>query len=120
MELKPVTPSKIPVGHFRLEEEKAINRVLNGKDSNRMVNSNRSSSPSSSRIPKFFGSNYMRVKVNIFNKYLRRTLISNTIQFQDKIEKTSNTKTETQAKLRAKSQDNTWSSASSQIAILSR
>ena len=47
-------------------------------------------------------------------------LISNTIQFQDKIEKTANTKTETQSKLRAKSQDNTWSSASSQIAILSR
>ena len=75
MELKPVTPSKIPVGHFRLEEEKAINRVLNGKDSNRMVNSNRSSSPSSSRIPKFFGSNYMRVKVTIFDKYIRRAHI---------------------------------------------
>merc|ERR1719232_2339803 len=34
--LKPVTPSKIPVGSFRVEEEKAINRALNGQtDSNR-------------------------------------------------------------------------------------
>jgi len=85
---------------MRLEEEKAINRVLNGKDTNRLVNSKRSSSPSpSSRIPKFFGSNYMRVK--------------------DKIEKT-NTKTETKSKLRGQSHVTTLTSAPSQIAILSR
>ena len=58
--LRPVTPSKIPVGSFRVEEEKAINRALNGhNDSNRSV-----SPPPPSRIPKFFkASNYMRVKV---------------------------------------------------------
>ena len=62
--MKPVTPSKIPVGSFRVEEEKAINRALNGHhDSNRQ--SSRASSPTPpSRIPKFSGaSNYMRVKV---------------------------------------------------------
>merc|ERR1712029_100053 len=57
--LKPVTPSKIPVGSFRVEEEKAINRALNGQtDSNRAA-----SPPPPSRIPKFFSkipsSNYM-------------------------------------------------------------
>ena len=61
--LKPVTPSKIPVGSFRVEEEKAINRALNGQqDSNRK--SSRGSSPPS-RIPKFSASsNYVRVKVS--------------------------------------------------------
>ena len=35
-DLRPVTPSKIPVGAFRVEEEKAINRALTGGlDSNR-------------------------------------------------------------------------------------
>ena len=36
-DLRPVTPSKIPVGAFRVEEEKAINRALTGgaQDSNR-------------------------------------------------------------------------------------
>ena len=58
--LKPVTPSKIPVGSFRVEEEKAITRALNGQaDSNRAA-----SPPPPSRIPKFFkASNYMKVKV---------------------------------------------------------
>ena len=59
--LKPVTPSKIPVGSFRVEEEKAINRALNGQtDSNRAA-----SPPPPSRIPKFFkpSSNYIKVKV---------------------------------------------------------
>ena len=59
--MRPVTPSKIPVGSFRVEEEKAINRALNGQnDSNRAV-----SPPPPSRIPKFFkaSSNYMKVKV---------------------------------------------------------
>ena len=62
--LKPVTPSKIPVGSFRVEEEKAINRALNGSG---QTDSNRAASPPPpSRIPKFFkpSSNYMRVKVS--------------------------------------------------------
>merc|ERR1712224_719746 len=51
--LKPVTPSKIPVGSFRVEEEKAINRALNGQhDSNRETSRAPSPSPPS-RIPKF-------------------------------------------------------------------
>ena len=61
--LKPVTPSKIPVGSFRVEEEKAINRALNGSG---QTDSNRAASPPPpSRIPKFFkpSSNYMKVKV---------------------------------------------------------
>merc|ERR1711915_105357 len=80
--LKPVTPSKIPVGSFRVEEEKAINRALTvHNDSNRAV------SPPPSRIPKFFSkipsSNYMRVK--------------------EKMEKAANEKSEAQRKLRGKS-----------------
>merc|ERR1712157_476087 len=78
--LKPVTPSKIPVGSFRVEEEKAINRALNGHH-----DSNRATSPiPPSRIPKFSGgSNYIRVK--------------------EKIEKAANEKSEAQRKLRGKS-----------------
>ena len=62
--MKPVTPSKIPVGSFRVEEEKAINRALNGHhDSNREPSRATSPSPPS-RIPKFSGgTNYLRVKV---------------------------------------------------------
>ena len=66
--LKPVTPSKIPVGSFRVEEEKAINRALNG---NGQTDSNRAASPPPpSRIPKFFkpSSNYMKVKVRVPHK----------------------------------------------------
>ncbi len=40
---RPVTPSKIPVGAWRVEEEKDINRALNGEK--------RSISPAPSRIP---------------------------------------------------------------------
>ena len=63
-----MTPSKIPVGSFRVEEEKAINRALNGHhDSNRQSNDKdrgHSPPPPPSKIPKFFkSSNYMRVKV---------------------------------------------------------
>merc|ERR1712228_905181 len=62
--LKPVTPSKIPVGSFRVEEEKAINRALNGQqDSNRQSNDKdrgHSPPPPPSKIPKFFkASNYI-------------------------------------------------------------
>lgn len=67
--LKPVTPSKIPVGSFRVEEEKAITRALNGQaDSNRAA-----SPPPPSRIPKFFkASNYMKVKVKCNHQYCNK------------------------------------------------
>ena len=71
--LKPVTPSKIPVGSFRVEEEKAINRALNGQtDSNRAA-----SPPPPSRILKFFkpSSNYIKVKVFIYYQ-VRNQLIN--------------------------------------------
>ena len=72
-DLRPVTPSKIPVGAFRVEEEKAINRALNGGPANGSMDSNRQSSERAvspappSRIPKFsskLGANYKRVQVS--------------------------------------------------------
>ena len=72
-DLKPVTPSKIPVGTFRVEEEKAINRAINGGPTNGSMDSNRQSSERAispappSRIPKFsskLGANYKRVQVS--------------------------------------------------------
>merc|ERR1711936_55207 len=44
-DLRPVTPSKIPVGSFRVEEEKAINRALSGIPLPTNVDSNRQKSP---------------------------------------------------------------------------
>ena len=62
--LKPVTPSKIPVGSFRVEEEKAINRALTGSGDSNRRSSERTVSPTPpSRIPKFFGANYKKVQV---------------------------------------------------------
>jgi len=100
--VKPMTPSKIPVGNFRLEEEKAINRALtNGSsDSNRQPMTRSSSPAPPSRIPKFFGSNYTRVK--------------------EKMEKVANEKSEAQKKLRSKSHKLSLTPASSQSAITSR
>ena len=43
--VRPITPSKIPVGSWRVEEEKDINRALNGGDKVR------SASPAPSKIP---------------------------------------------------------------------
>merc|ERR1719309_1171722 len=43
-DLRPLTPSKIPVGAFRVEEEKAINRALNASSTNGSMDSNRQSS----------------------------------------------------------------------------
>jgi len=98
--LKPVTPSKIPVGSFRVEEEKAINRALTvHNDSNRAV-----SPPPPSRIPKFFSkipsSNYMRVK--------------------EKMEKAANEKSEAQRKLRGKSHKLSLTPATSHSLIPTR
>merc|ERR1719323_203163 len=96
--LKPVTPSKIPVGSFRVEEEKAINRALNGQtDSNRAA-----SPPPPSRIPKFFkpSSNYIKVK--------------------EKMEKAANEKSEAQRKLRGKSHKLSLTPAASHSLIPTR
>jgi len=100
--VKPMTPSKIPVGNFRLEEEKAINRALtNGSNDSNRQSLTRSISPAApSRIPKFFGSNYTRVK--------------------EKMEKVANEKSEAQKKLRSKSHKLSLTPASSQSAITSR
>ena len=62
-DIRPVTPSKIPVGAFRVEEEKAINRALNTVPG--QPSPERSTSPAPpSRIPKFSSDlrfNYKRV-----------------------------------------------------------
>ena len=71
-DLRPITPSKIPVGAWRAEEEKAINRALNGPngsmDSNRQSSERAVSPAPPSRIPKFslkLGANYRAVQVNL-------------------------------------------------------
>jgi len=97
--LKPVTPSKIPVGNFRVEEEKAINRALNGAtDSNRTTTT--APPPVVSKIPKFFGSNYRKV--------------------QENIEKASNERSEAAKKLRVKSHKLSLTPASSHCPLPSR
>ena len=116
--LKPVTPSKIPVGSFRVEEEKAITRALNGQaDSNRAA-----SPPPPSRIPKFFkASNYMKVKVRIQLKLGAKVeTVDILINFQEKMEKAANEKSEAQRKLRGKSHKLSLTPASSHTLIPSR
>lgn len=51
--LRPVTPSKIPVGSWRVDEEKDINRALSGSDPGPGLGGPRSraTSPNPSRIP---------------------------------------------------------------------
>ena len=44
---RPITPSKIPVGAWRVEEERDINRALNGEP----ISRSRAASPAPSRIP---------------------------------------------------------------------
>ena len=70
-DLRPITPSKIPVGAWRAEEEKAINRALNGSmDSNRDERSvSPNPPPTVSRIPKIalkLGNNYRTVQVSLW------------------------------------------------------
>ena len=66
-DLRPITPSKIPVGAWRAEEEKAINRALSGDSPDNKTLPDRSVSPAPpSRIPKFsvkLGNNYKAVQV---------------------------------------------------------
>ena len=62
--LRPITPSKIPVGGFRLQEEKAINRALNGGGSGE--SKSRAVSPGPSRIP--MGN--WRSKLSVYKKVM--------------------------------------------------
>merc|ERR1712223_1043352 len=49
--MRPVTPSKIPVGNFRVEHEKEINRALSGSSDSVGSSRSRATSPNPSRIP---------------------------------------------------------------------
>jgi hypothetical protein len=54
VDLRPITPSKIPVGAWRAKEERAITRALNGSlDSNQQSGELSVSPAPPSRIPKF-------------------------------------------------------------------
>lgn len=103
-DLRPITPSKIPVGAWRAEEEKAINRALNGScDSNR---DERSVSPNPtpvSRIPK--------IALKMGNRYK---------SVQEKIEKANNEREEKGRKMRGKRHKLTLTPATSHSKIPSR
>ena len=66
--LRPITPSKIPVGGFRLQEEKAINRALNGggNSGGSGESKSRAVSPGPSRIP--MGN--WRSKLSVYKKVM--------------------------------------------------
>ena len=67
--LRPITPSKIPVGGWRVQEEKAINRALNGGGgggSGGGESKSRAVSPGPSRIP--MGS--WRSKLSVYKKVM--------------------------------------------------
>lgn len=49
--MRPVTPSRIPVGAFRVEQEKEINRALSGSSDSVGNSRSRATSPNPSRIP---------------------------------------------------------------------
>lgn len=107
VDLRPITPSKIPVGAWRAEEEKAINRALNGPngstDSNRQSSERAVSPAPPSRIPKFslkLGANYKAV--------------------QEKIEKANNEREEKGRKMRGKRHKLTLTPATSHSKIPSR
>jgi len=124
-DLRPVTPSKIPVGAFRVEEEKAINRALNGGPANGSMDSNRQSSERAvspappSRIPKFsskLGANYKRVQV-------RETKLQPTVvgwRAKEKMEKAANERQEKGQKLRGKRHKLSLTPATSHSVIPSR
>ena len=63
--LRPITPSKIPVGGWRVQEEKAINRALNGGGGGGESKS-RAVSPGPSKIP--MGS--WRSKLSVYKKVM--------------------------------------------------
>ena len=61
--VRPMTPSKIPVGNWRVEEEKDINRALSGNESR-----SRATSPAPSRIPK----PGWRNKLSVYKKVMEK------------------------------------------------
>jgi hypothetical protein len=68
VDLRPIIPSKIPVGAWRAEEERAINRALNWSlDSNRQSGERSGSPAPPSKIPKYtfskLGPKYQAVQV---------------------------------------------------------
>ena len=65
--VRPVTPSKIPVGSWRVEEEKEINRALNGDGAK-----HRSASPAPSRIPVGGWRNKLSVYKTVMDKEKER------------------------------------------------
>lgn len=111
--LRPVTPSKIPVGAFRVEEEKAINRALssscNGSmDSNRR-STERAVSPAPSRIPCLGGAWKSKLpKLSTYSKVM------------DKQEKAANERQEKEIKSRSKRHRLTLTPATSHSKIPSR
>eukprot|EP00092_Neocalanus_flemingeri_P014254 GFUD01015374.1.p1 GENE.GFUD01015374.1~~GFUD01015374.1.p1 ORF type:complete len:280 (+),score=89.55 GFUD01015374.1:597-1436(+) len=124
-DLRPVTPSKIPVGAFRVEEEKAINRALNGGPANGSMDSNRQSSERAvspappSRIPKFsskLGANYKRVQVR--DPKLEPTGVG--WKDKEKMEKAANERQEKGQKLRGKRHKLSLTPATSHSVIPSR
>jgi len=68
--LRPMTPSKIPVGSWRVEEEKDINRALSSKVNGGEANHPRSraTSPAPSRIP--LGG--WRSKLSVYKKVMEK------------------------------------------------
>jgi hypothetical protein len=65
--VRPITPSKIPVGSWRLDEEKDINRALSGGGVDRESRS-RAASPAPSRIP--VGG--WRSKLSVYKKVMEK------------------------------------------------
>ena len=62
--VRPMTPSKIPVGNFRVQEEKDINRALSGSHESR----SRATSPAPSRIPQ----PGWRNKLSVYKKVMEK------------------------------------------------
>jgi len=112
--LRPVTPSKIPVGAFRVEEEKAINRALSNSSNGSMDSNRRSTeralSPAPSRIPCLGGATWKS----------KLPQLSNYRKVMDKQEKAANERQEKEIKSRSKRHRLTLTPATSHSKIPSR
>ena len=75
--LRPITPSKIPVGGWRVQEEKAINRALNGGGEG----TRRTSSPGPSMIPM----GKWRSKLSVYKKVMDKQEAEDTSKKQSKL-----------------------------------
>lgn len=113
--LRPVTPSKIPVGAFRVEEEKAINRALSNSTNGSMDSNRRSTdravSPAPSRIPCLGGQATWKSKLPQLSNYRK---------VMDKQEKAANERQEKEIKSRSKRHRLTLTPATSHSKIPSR